>query len=219
MAQSYQIILADDHVLFRQGIKRLLEDLKGVEVIAEAGDGLELLALLRQSQPQMVILDISMPRLRGLEAAKEIKTGFPQVKILMLSMHKNTEYFYNALSSGAEGYLLKEDADRELFTAIEKIRKGERYISPILLEDLSKDVVELRGGHRKPASEDLTLREKEILKLVAEGKTSPEIAELLCISVRTVQNHRANIMRKLKIKNTTDLLRYAYRRGYVSLLI
>jgi DNA-binding NarL/FixJ family response regulator len=203
--------------MFRQGIKRLLGDMKGIEVIAEAGDGLELLSLLRKARPQMVILDISMPRLRGLEAAKEIKTGFPHVKILILSMHKNTEYFYNALSSGAEGYLLKEDADKELFTAIEKIRKGERYVSPILLEELTKDMVELRGGHRKLSSEDLTIREKEILKLVAEGKTSPEIAGLLCISVRTVQNHRANIMRKLRIKNTTDLLRYAYRRGYTSL--
>lgn len=204
--------------MFRQGIKRLLGDMKGIEVIAEAGDGLELLSLLRKQQPQMVILDISMPRLRGLEAAKEIKVGFPQVKILILSMHRNTEYFYNAISSGAEGYLLKEDADRELYTAIEKIRKGERYVSPILLEDLSKDVIELRGGHRKPPSEALSTREKEILKLVAEGKTSPEIADLLCLSVRTVQNHRANIMKKLKIKNTTDLLRYAYQRGYTSLL-
>lgn len=216
--QPYRVILADDHVMFRQGIKRLLGDMKGIEVIAEAGDGLELLSLLRKARPQMVILDISMPRLRGLEAAKEIKTSFPQVKILILSMHRNTEYFYNAISSGAEGYLLKEDADRELFTAIEKIRTGERYVSPILLGDLSKDVIELRGGHRKPASEDLSIREREILKLVAEGKTSPEIGDLLCISVRTVQNHRANIMRKLNIKNTTDLLRYAYRRGYTSLL-
>jgi len=216
--QPYRVILADDHVMFRQGIKRLLGDLKGVEVIGEVGDGIELLSLLREVRPQMVILDISMPRLRGLEAAKEIKTSFPQVKVLILSMHRNTEYFYNAISSGAEGYLLKEDADRELYTAIEKIRKGERYVSPILSEELSKDLVELRGGHRRTSSEDLSIREKEVLKLVAEGKTSPEIADLLCISVRTVQNHRANIMRKLKIKNTTDLLRYAYRRGYTSLL-
>lgn len=216
--QTYRVILADDHVLFRQGIKRLLGDMKGIEVIAEAGDGLELLSLLRKVQPQMVILDISMPRLRGLEAAKEIKASFPQVKILVLSMHKNTEYFYTALSSGAEGYLLKEDADRELYTAIEKIRKGKRYVSPILMEELSRDLIELRGGHRKFPSEDLSVREKEVLKLVAEGKTSPEIAELLYISVRTVQNHRANIMRKLNFKNTTDLMRYAYRRGYTSLL-
>jgi DNA-binding NarL/FixJ family response regulator len=204
--------------MFRQGIKRLLGDMKGIEVIAEAGDGLELLSLLRKARPQMVILDISMPRLRGLEAAKEIKASFPKVKILILSMHKSTEYFYNAISSGAEGYLLKEDADRELYTAIEKIRRGERYVSPILLEDLSKDVVELRGGYRKASAEGLSVREKEILKLVAEGKSSPEIADLLCISVRTVQNHRANIMRKLNIRNMTDLLRYAYRRGYTSLL-
>lgn len=216
--QPYRVILADDHVMFRQGIKRLLVDMKGIEVIAEAGDGLELLALLRKARPEMVILDISMPHLRGLEAAKEIKTSFPQIKILILSMHKNAEYFYNAISSGAEGYLLKEDADRELYTAIEKIRRGERYVSPILSEELSKDIVELRDGYRKRPVEDLSVREKEILKLVAEGKTSPEIADLLCISVRTVQNHRANIMRKLNIKNTTDLLRYAYRRGYTSLL-
>jgi len=216
--EPIQVILADDHVMFRQGIKRILDDMRGVKVIGEAGDGLELLSLMREIRPHMVILDISMPRLRGLEAAREIKTVYPDVKILILSMHKNTEYFYNAISSGAEGYLLKEDADRELVSAIEKIQHGERYVSPILSAELTRDMIELRGGHRRVPEQSLSTREKEILKLVAEGKTSAEAAELLCISIRTVQNHRANIMKKLRVKNTADLVRYAFRKGYASIL-
>lgn len=216
--QPIRVILADDHVMFRQGIKRILDDLTGVKVIGEAGDGLELLSLMRQIRPTIVILDISMPRLRGLEAAREIKAVYPDVKILILSMHRNTEYFYSAISSGAEGYLLKEDADQELITAIEKIQTGERYVSPILSGELAKEMREVRGGHRRVSEEDLSVREKEILKLVAEGKTSAEVAELLCISIRTVQNHRANIMKKLHIKNTADLVRYAFRKGYASFL-
>lgn len=216
--QPIRVILADDHVMFRQGIKRILDDITGVKVIGEAGDGLELLSLMRQVRPTIVILDISMPRLRGLEAAREIKTVYPDVKILILSMHRNTEYFYNAISSGAEGYLLKEDADQELITAIEKIQAGERYVSPILSGELTKEMAEIRRGHRRVSEEDLSVREKEILKLVAEGKTSAEVAELLCISIRTVQNHRANIMKKLHIKNTADLVRYAFRKGYASFL-
>ena len=127
---TFRVVVADDHVLFRQGLKRILEDIPNLEVIGEAKDGLELLNLLRGLTPQMIILDISMPNLRGLEAIHEIKTNHPKVKVLILTMHKDKDYLYQALSGGADGYLLKEDADDELFLAIEKIRNGKIYISP-----------------------------------------------------------------------------------------
>lgn len=214
--QPYRVILADDHAMFREGIKRLLDDMEGVHVIGEASDGLDLISLMQEVKPDLVVLDISMPRLGGLEAAKQIKRDFPQVKVLILSMHRDLEYFHDALASGAEGYLLKEDADTDLYTAISRIQRGERYVSPILSDDMARALLELRKGPPKTGSQRISAREKEILKLVAEGRTSAEIAQMLCISVRTVQNHRANIMRKLGVRNASDLLRYAFRKGYAS---
>ncbi len=193
--------------------------MKDLEVIAEAGDGLELLNLLRQSTPDMVILDISMPKLRGIEAIYEIKTIRPDVSILMLTMHKDMEYLHLALSAGARGYLLKEDADRDLFSAIEKIRQGKTYISPNLSEELFDDLVQIgsgRGDGKFSLEVDpLTTRERQIVKLIAEGRSSKEIADLLCISARTVDNHRANIMEKLNLKKATDLVKYAIRKRYI----
>jgi DNA-binding NarL/FixJ family response regulator len=215
---QYRIVLADDHVMFRQGMKRILEGVPSLEVVAEASDGLKLLELLKNSLPDMVILDISMPNLRGIEATKEIKTTNSKVKVLILTMHNDKEYLYHAISAGADGYLLKEDADTELFSAIETIRHGGNYISPLLLVELANDLARTYHGDRfKAPFEPLTTREREVLKLIAEGKSSKEVASLLFISVRTVQNHRANIMRKLKIRKTADLVKYAIRKGYVSI--
>jgi len=215
--KPYGIILADDHVMFRDGVKRIIDDIEGLKVIGEASDGLELLDLLKQMIPDMVILDISMPRLRGTEAVYEIKATHPNVKVLILSMHRNKEYVYNVFSAGAEGYLLKEDADEELVSGIETIRQGGTYVSPILSRWLTDDLLQEYRMKRQPPFESLTVREREILKLIAEGKSSHEIADLLFISFRTVQHHRANIMKKLDIKNTTDLVKYAIRKGYISL--
>jgi len=213
----YRIVLADDHVMFRQGIKNILEKNKGLEVIGEAGDGLKLLELLNKVIPDMIILDISMPNLRGIEATREIKMILPEVKVLILSMHKDKEFVYSAISAGAEGYLLKEDADTELFAAIEKIRQEGRYISPLLLGDLTDELFQAHHkGQLTPQDEPLTTREREVLKLIAEGTSSKEIADLLFISVRTVENHRANIMRKLNIKSTVNLIKYAIHKGYTS---
>jgi len=213
----YRIVLADDHVMFRQGIKNILEKDKGLEVIGEAGDGLKLLELLNKATPDMIILDISMPNLRGIEAAREIKIILPEVKVLILSMHKDKEFVYSAISAGAEGYLLKEDADTELFAAIEKIRQEGRYISPLLLGDLTDELFQTRQkGQLTPQDEPLTTREREVLKLIAEGTSNKEIADLLFISVRTIENHRANIMRKLNIKSTANLIKYAIRKGYTT---
>jgi DNA-binding NarL/FixJ family response regulator len=186
-------------------------------VVGEASDGLELLGLLNRLSPDMVILDVSMPRLRGIEAIHEIKTMRPEVSILMLTMHKDREYLYLALSAGAKGYLLKEDADRDLFSAIEKIRQGKTYVSPYLSEELLDDLVQIgKGDGKSPFEVDpLTTREREVVKLIAEGKSSKEIADLLFISARTVDNHRANIMEKLNLKKAADLVKYAIQKGYI----
>lgn len=212
----YRIVLADDHVMFRQGIKRILERENGLEVVGEVGDGLKLLDLVKNSPPDMVILDISMPSLRGIEATREIKSANSGVKVLVLTMHKDKQYLYHAVSAGAEGYLLKEDADTELFSAIEKIQQGGKYLSPLLSDGLTDDLVQVCCEGRRPPFEPLTIREREVLKLIAEGKSSKEVAELLFISIHTVQNHRANIMGKLNIRKTADLVKYAIREGYTS---
>jgi DNA-binding NarL/FixJ family response regulator len=214
---SYHIVLVDDHVMFRQGLKRILEERSGFKVVGEVDCGLELLKLLKKLVPDLIILDISMPNLRGLEVIHEIKMNHSHVKILVLTMHKDKEYLHQALSAGAEGYLLKEDADSELFSAIGRVRQGKKYVSPKLSEGLAEDWVKLTRGDRGPSFEPerLTVREREVLKLIAEGKSSKEIGELLFISVRTVERHRANIMEKLNLKKTADLVKYAIQKGYV----
>jgi two-component system, NarL family, response regulator NreC len=203
--ESYRIVIADDHALFRQGLRKIIEGVADLEVAGEAGDGEELLSLLQTAVPHMVILDISMPRLRGIEALREVKRSYPSVKALVLTMHR--EYLHQALSAGAEGYLLKEDADRELFSAIDRIRQERRYISPRLREELAEEEV--------PVPEPLSARETEVLNLIAGGKSNREIAEVLFISVRTVEAHRATILSKLNIHNTADLVRYAIEKGFV----
>jgi len=214
---SYRIILADDHVLFRQGLRRILEEKADLEVVGEAGDGLDLLNLLKEVHPHMVILDISMPNLRGIEATHEIKAILPALKVLILTMHKDEEYLSQAISAGVDGYLLKEDADRELYSAIEKIRQGRMYIPPSLSDNLAEQWVKTNQGKGKISfgPDVLTVREREVLKLTAEGKSSREIADLLFISVRTVEHHRANFMEKLNLKKNVDLVKYAIRKGYI----
>ena len=218
MESPFKILLADDHVMFRRGIRSLIQGMHNVEVVGEAGDGLELLGLLRDIHPHLVIMDISMPNLRGLEATREIKIIDPEIKVLILSMHKDREYLYHALTAGAEGYLLKEDADGELISAIETLRRGGTFISPLLstqMADIFVDKFQAGGESRTTPGEPLTIRERQIVKLIAEGKSSKEIGELLFISSRTAQHHRANILRKLNLKKTTDLVKYAIQKGYV----
>ena len=207
----YRIILADDHAMFRRGVRKIIEEIAGLEVIGEAADGLELLDLLKKMTPEMIILDISMPHIRGLEATAKIKKIHPQIKILVLTMHR--EFLRQGISAGADGYLLKDDTDTELVAAIAQIRQGKNYLSPTV----SGDAYGLmsRGPSGGFTSDPLTIRETQILKLVAEGKPSHEIADLFSISVRTVQNHRANIMKKLKIKNHSELIKYALEKGYL----
>ena len=208
----YRVVLAEDHVLVRQGLKGIIEGAPNFEIVGEAGDGLELLNLLRLCKlvPDMIILDISMPNLGGVDVIPEIKMIYPTVKILIVTMHKDKEYVYQALAAGAEGYFLKKDADTELFVAIEKVRKGGIYVSPCLSE-LVGDWAQIRRGFEKPI---LSTRQRTVLNLIAEGKSNQETADLLSISVHTVERHRANIMRKLNLKKTADLVRYAIGKGY-----
>jgi DNA-binding NarL/FixJ family response regulator len=215
MMEPYQIVLADDHKMFRQGVKMIIDETDDLEVIGEADDGLELLELLKKVSPKMVIMDISMPKMRGVEATREIKIIDPGMKILILTMHRNKELLYHCFSAGAEGYLLKEDTDTELFSAIEAIRAGRSYVSPLLSLDLADDLTRIYSGRQHPL-ERLTLREREVLTLISEGKSRKEIAESLYISVHTVGHHRTNIMRKLQMKKTAELVKYAVRKGYTS---
>lgn len=212
---AYRVVLADDHSLFREGMKLLIERMPDVEVVGEAGDGLELLHLLEELAPDMAIIDIAMPNLRGIEAAREIKMSHPRTKVLILTMHKSREYLYHSIAAGADGYLLKEDSDVELLSAIGKIRNGETYVTRILSGELAEDLSQIYRGKRPVPREPLTTREREVLKMVSEGKSNNETANLLNISVRTVENHRANIMKKLKLKKTADLVRYAVKEGLV----
>ncbi len=208
------IVLADDHAMFRQGVRRILEEIPDVTIAGEAENGLDLLKLLKNLTPNLVVLDISMPQLRGVEALYEIKSLYPATKVIILSMHKEKEYLHHAIKGGADGFLLKEDASQELVKAVEAVRNGRKYFSPLLAQDLQDLLIQEYQGKGKREEDLLTLREKQVLKLIAEGKSSKNIAELLFISHRTVQNHRANIMRKLNLKKTTDLVRYAMKKGY-----
>ncbi len=213
--EKCNIVLADDHVLIRRGLRKIIDGESSLQVIGEVNDGLELLSFLQDNKPDLILLDISMPRLRGIEAISEAKKLCNNVKILILTMHCNKDFLCSAIHAGADGYVLKEDSDVELITAIDQCLKGKYYISPVLSEGISKEEMATICSEKKLTSEELTTREKQVLTLVAEGKKSKDIAELLSISIRTVEHHRANIMRKTAKKNTAELIKYAIQKGYV----
>jgi DNA-binding NarL/FixJ family response regulator len=213
--KKYKIILADDHTILRQGIKRLVEEIPGLEVLAEAHNGNELLELMCLHKPDLVIADITMPGIGGIDATREICRLYPEVKVLILTMHKRIEYLHHVLAAGAHGYLLKEDSNDELAHAIDTILKGHKYITRRLSEDMSEYFSRIGDRDMPQLRKPLSARERSVLKLIAEGKSSREIAEMLGISVRTVQNHRANMMQKLGSKKTADLIKYAVDKYYV----
>ncbi len=216
MKRRSHVILADDHILFRHGLRRILSERRDLEIVGEAGDGVELLSLLNKQNPELIFLDISMPNLRGIEVIPDIRRVCPRAKILVLTMHRDEEYLYQAISAGADGYLLKEDAEKELFSAIDSLMEGRVYVSPSLSEQSMRNWVHLRRGEPdSQLTEELTNREREIVKLIAEGRSNKGIADLLHISVRTVERHRANMMNKLKIRKTAELVQYALRKHYV----
>lgn len=213
--KAYTIVLADDHAMMREGIRKLIDAVENLEVVGEAGDGLALLNLLKKKSPDMVILDISMPGMRGLEAAREIKSRNPDIHVLILSMHKSEEFLSMALAAGARGYLLKEDSGEELLAAIDRIRNGQTYLSKKLASEFPEAIISIcRGNHGSPPH-PLTPRERHVLQLIAEGHTDRRISDKLCISVRTVHRHHANIRSKLDLRHTAELVRYAIAHGYI----
>lgn len=213
---TYTVLLADDHVLIRHGIKNIIKQNSDLEVIGEVTNGLELMEFLESRVPDLLILDISMPKISGLEAVSLVKKKFPQVKVLMLTMHKNKQYFYHSMSSGADGYLMKDDSDEELLLAINKIKEGKTYISPILSDDFATDVISAHRNHQSTPFTGLTKREYEVLQLVVGGYTSKDMAEKLCLSPRTVDHHRSKLLKKFKLRNSADLVNFAVRNGFVT---
>ncbi|MGD8846518.1 MAG: response regulator transcription factor [Desulfobacteraceae bacterium] len=216
---DYTIILADDHALMREGICNIIEAVPGLKVIGEAGNGNQLLKLIKKTIPDMVIMDIAMPGLGGIDATREIKEHYPEVSILMLSMYKGQGFITMALEAGASGYLLKEDTGNELLLAIARLRAGRTFLSTTLVNTHSEDIIAICRGNHTLRPDPLTSREREVLKLIADGHTDRRIGELLFISLRTVQRHRFNIRTKLNLKHTAELVKYAIARGYTNSVI
>lgn len=210
-----RILLADDHALVRRGVRLILDSEPDLTVIGEAGDGAQAIDMARANAPDLAILDIAMPRLTGLQAARELSRLLPEVRILILTMYDNEQYFFEALSAGACGYVLKSVADRDLVEACRAAMRDEPFIYPGAVSALIRNYLDrTKSGDRLPAR-TITDREEEILKLVAEGHTSQEIADLLFISVKTVERHRANLLQKLGLRDRLELTRYAIRVGLI----
>jgi len=210
-----RVLLADDHPVVRRGLRDLLDAEPDFEVVAEAEDGAEAVTRALEADVELAVLDVTMPRLTGLQAAAELARRRPELRVLMLSMHDNEEYFFQALQAGASGYVLKSVVDRDLIEACRATMRGEPFVYPGAVQALIRDyVVRVRNG-QEPVSDPLSPRESEVLKLIAEGHTSREIAELLVSSEKTVDRHRANLLEKLGLRNRVDLTRYAIRRGLV----
>lgn len=214
-SQPARILLADDHALVRSGLRMIVDAEPDLCVVAEAADGAEALATLERTPVDLAILDIAMPRMTGLQAAREINRSHPQVRILMLSMHDNEQYLFEALKAGASGYVLKSVADRDLLEACRATMRGEPFLYAGAVTALIRDYLHrARQGDALPNA-ILTPREEEVLKLIAEGYTAREIAKILGISAKTVDRHRANILQKLGLRDRLALTRYAIRAGLI----
>lgn len=212
---AIRILLADDHALVRRGVRLILDGEPDLEVVAEAGDGAEAIEMARTHTVDLAVLDVAMPRMTGLQAARELSARHPGLRILMLTMYDNEQYFFQALKSGACGYVLKSVADRDLVAACRAAMRGEPFLYPGAVTALIRNYLDrVRQGDEVPES-ILTAREEEVLKLIAEGHSSKEIAETLFISIKTVQRHRANLLHKLGLRDRLDLTRYAIRAGLI----
>ena len=212
-----RIIIADDHQILRQGLRTLLEKEPDMEVVAEAEDGRKTVTLVRELIPHVVIMDVNMPDLNGIEASRQILAEYPEMKVIALSMHADRRFVINMLKAGAHGYLLKDCAFEELAQAIRLVMANKTYLSPGVAEIVVKDYVHRVPGPAQTAFSVLTAREREVLQLMAEGKSTSQIAELLTISVKTVETHRQQIMHKLGIRSVAELTKYAIREGLTSL--
>ena len=210
-----RILLADDHAIVRRGVRLILDNEPDLAVVAEAADGAEAIRLARLEKPDLAILDIAMPRLTGLQAARELASLQPDLRILMLTMYDNEQYLFEALKVGASGYVLKSVADRDLIGACRAAMRGEPFLYPGAVNTLILDYLSRARDGRPIPDRALTSREEEVMKLVAEGHSSKEIAETLVISAKTVERHRANILHKLGLRDRLELTRYAIRAGLI----
>jgi DNA-binding NarL/FixJ family response regulator len=210
-----KVLLADDHEVVRSGLRMVLEAQSDIEVVAEAGDGAQALEQALAEEIDLAVLDVSMPRMTGLQAAAELHRRRPELRILMLSMHDNEQYFFEALKAGASGYVLKTAANRDLVEACRACMRGEAFLYPPAVATLVRDYLDGARLGEAPPEDPLTARELEVVKLIAEGHTTEEIATELVLSKKTVERHRANVLDKLGMRNRVDLTRYAIRRGLV----
>jgi DNA-binding NarL/FixJ family response regulator len=208
-----RVLIADDHAIVRSGLKRVLDTKPDLEVVAEAADGAEAVEKSLDGDVHLAILDVSMPRMTGIQAAAELHKRKPELKILMLSMHDSEQFLFEALKAGASGYVLKSGADTDIVDACRAAMRGESYLYPSAVATLVRDYVDRDGGDQQ--FDVLTPREVEVLKLIAEANTSKEIAEKLFISLKTVDRHRQNILDKLGMRDRVELTRYAIRRGLI----
>jgi DNA-binding NarL/FixJ family response regulator len=209
-----RILIADDHSIVRSGLRKVIDPKPDLEVVAEAEDGAEAVERALAEDVDLAILDVSMPRLTGIQAAAELRKHKPELRILMLSMHDSEQFLFESLKAGASGYVLKSGADEEIVDAARAAMRGESYLYPSAVTTLVRDYVE-RGGRGEEQFDVLTPRELEVLKLIAEANTSKEIAEKLFISIKTVDRHRQNILEKLGMRDRVELTRYAIRRGLI----
>jgi len=209
-----RILIADDFPVVRSGLRRLLDSKPDLEVVAEAADGHEAVEIALKEDIHLAILDVSMPRMTGIQAAAELHKRKPEIRVLMLSMHDSEQFLFEALKAGASGYVLKSGADTDIVDACRAAMRGESFLYPSAVTTLVRDYVE-RGGRGEEQFDVLTPRELEVLKLIAEAHTSKEIAELLFISIKTVERHRQNILDKLGMRDRVELTRYAIRRGLI----
>jgi DNA-binding NarL/FixJ family response regulator len=210
--ERVRVMIADDHGIVRSGLRMLLERQDDIDVVAEASDGAEARDLAIRERPDLAILDVKMPKLTGLQATREIREQAPGVAVLILSMYDDERYLFEALKAGASGYVLKTQADKDLLDAVRAVERGEPFLTPAAQQALIKDVL---GGGATGHATELTPREEEVVKLVAEAHTNKEIAEILHLSEKTVENHRSNAMRKLGMRDRVELVRYAIRRGLI----
>jgi DNA-binding NarL/FixJ family response regulator len=210
-----KVLLADDHTVLRQGLRALLEDQPDITIIGEAEDGRWAVHLAHELQPHVVLMDIAMPLLNGLEATLQIKRDHPEIAVLILTMHDNEEYVRQVLAAGASGYILKRAAANELVAAIRAVHLGEAVLSPAITRVVIEEYVRHDGVHLESDCNDLTPREREVLQLIAEGHTSKEIAEMLNLSVKTVQAHRTSLMQKLDLHDRGGLIKYAIQKKII----
>jgi DNA-binding NarL/FixJ family response regulator len=206
------VLVADEHGIVRSGLRMLIERQDGMRVVGEAGDGVEALSLAQAERPDVAVLDVSMPRMTGLQAAREIRAHCPDTQVLLLSMHDDEHYVYEALKLGAAGYVLKRAADTDLIDAIRAVARGERFLSPSSESELARRWLEDGDGAPK---DPLTPRELDVVKLIAEAHTNKQIAEILHLSEKTVESHRSNVFQKLGMRDRVELVRYAIKRGLV----